>query len=311
MSQDRLMDSIHAYYYTRKIDFRTRKAYMESSKLDELLHIAKEENTKLLNRIAHTDSQYFHLLNYADGYASDLKQNIKMISCLFPKRLIITSFMKQGTLDALLLTAYNDFERFYRAGIMELYVELEERAPDWSPEKNQNTLPKTMKSSNILLLTHSHSELDYESIRIVLPWLYNARPGDYLDLIQKYDLQFEIYCQQIDRICKTAKTPEELTQLFVSEVKDAFIDIRIALEKKKEELKRKGISTTIGAIATAIPLLIPSSMGNISPELLSGLLGATNVLTTLPPMIGSIHDLLQCERYNKYWLLWKWNKISI
>lgn len=309
--QEKLLNSIHEYLYTRKIDLKTSKPYIDDGVIRNLIAVSEANNRSILSNLNNSKGQYFHVLNYADGYVDKLKHDIDMISCLFPKRLIVTSFLKQGDMKYLLANIYKDYKDLIKAGVLDLYIETVERGLNWNPEKDSNTLPEVMKKSNIMLLTQSYSDLQYEGIKILLPWLQNARSEDYLELIHKYDLQFEIYCKQIDKICKIAKNPEELTQLFIQEVKDAFIDIRIALEKKHEELYRKGINTVVGSVATVIPLLLPEDINSVSPELLSGILGATNVVTVLPSMFGSIRDVLQCEKYSEYWLLWKWNKITM
>ena len=311
MANDKLLECIYNYLYTRKIDLETGKGYIDEKVINDLIMQSKNNNKWILENIESSDGQYFHVLNYVDGCAETLKQDVNMISCLFPKRLIITSFIKQNNWKYLLANIYNDYKEFLKSGLLDLYIETENTAADWGPNNNNGFLPDTMKNDKIMLLTYSYNRINYEGIKILLPWLNNARPEDYLELIEKYNLQFDIYCKQIDKICKVAKSPEELTHLFVNEVKDAFIDIRIALENKKEELRRKGINTTIGSIVTAIPFLLPNSIDVVSPELLSGILGATNVITTLPPIFGSIRDITECEKFNEYWLLWKWNKISI
>lgn len=311
MAQEKLLNYIHDYLYTRRINLETGQGYIDNETIEKLVREAKIENKWILEKIENSGGQYFNLLNYVNGHAGELKQNIKMLSCLFPKRLVVTSFMIQDDWKYLLANIYDDYKDFFKAGLIDLYIETQEQNAEWDLNNNNGFYPEIIDNSKIMLLTHSYKNLNYNGIKILLPWLYNARAEDYLELIEKYHLQFDIYCRQIDKICKAAKEPEELTQLFIKEVKDAFIDIRIALENKREELYKKGINATIGSIITAIPFLIPEKIDFISPEILSGLLGATNVLATLPPVLGSIRDILQCEKFNEYWLLWKWNQISM
>lgn len=311
MAREKLLSDIHEYLYTRRINLETGQGYIENETIERLIRQAKIENKWILENIENSGGQFFNVLNYVNGHVGELKQNINMLSCLFPKRLIVTSFMIQDDWKYLLANIYNDYKEFIKAGLIDLYIETREQSAEWDLNNNNEFYPETIENSKIMLLTHSYSNINYEGIRILLPWLYNARTEDYLELIEKYDLQFDIYCRQIDKICKAAREPEELTQLFIKEVNDAFIDIRIALENKKEELFKKGINATIGSVVTAIPFLIPKEIGIISPEILSGILGATNVLATLPPVFGSVRDILKCEKFNEYWLLWKWNQISM
>ena len=158
-----------------------------------------------------------------------------------------------------------------------------------------------MKSKNMHLLTHSYDALNYEGYnKVNLPWLMNARQEDYIELICKYSLQFENYSRQIDRITRIAKNPEELSNLFINEVKDAFIDIRISLKKAQSGLLKKGIKTIIGTVATAIPFVLPLKNSFISPELLGSILGTTNIISTIPPIVDSSFDIKNAGRDNPY-----------
>ena len=72
-------------------------------------------------------------------------------------------------------------------------------------------------------------------------------------------------------------------------------------QNKKNELKRKGIITTLFFTVTLIPLMIPT----IDPTLVSTLLGTPGIvsLTEMIPNVLSINDL---GRENPFWVLWKW-----
>lgn len=119
-------------------------------------------------------------------------------------------------------------------------------------------------------------------------------------------MEYSVYINKIDKIARIAKNEVELTKTFINEYSDAMIDIKIAMEKKKDELRRKGIKTLIGIICTSIPFVIPELFSSLSPELLSGLFGAVTIKEELLPLID-----LTCKtnKDNPYWLLWKWNNI--
>ena len=310
MNQSELIDVIRRQLYTRRIDIKTGKPIADYDLLEEFQRVVKKNNERIIKTISNSNSQYFHVLNHFQGDVSDLTESANIVSCLFPKRLIITSFVRQGEFKYLLASIYERFGTLIENDIIELYVDFSEYETAWVPENNEKR-PDTMKEKNIHLLTQSYTTLDYnQDIKVSLPWLQNARHEDYIELVNKYNLQFDNYSRQIDKIAKIAKNPNELTSLLINETKDAFIDIRIALEKTQTELMKKGIKTIVGAIATAIPFLVPIDNAYISPELLGSILGATNVISTVPPIIDSSFEISKIGRENPYWLLWKWNKVK-
>ncbi len=310
MSQKELVDIIRKELYTRKIDILTGKPVVDNDLEKEFRKVILENNKRILTTVSNSDSQYFHVINHVQGNITTLTENANMVSCLFPKKLIISSFIRQGSFKYLLAGIYERFKLLLENDIIDLYVITDEYDMDWKPNRD-NEQPEILCSDSIHLLTQSYDMLNYDGyIKINLPWLINARQEDYIELISKYNLQFENYSRQIDKITKIAKNPDELSNLFVREVQDAFIDIRISLEKSQSELFKKGIKTAIGTVATAIPFLLPLENSYISSELLASILGATNIISTIPPIIDSGFDIKNTGRENPYWLLWKWNNIK-
>ena len=306
--QRELLDIIRRQLYTRKLDMSTGKIIVDNELLFEFQDAVKKNNDRIISTISSSASQYFHVINHLQGDVSELTYNANMLSCLLPKKLIVTSFVEQENFKYLLASLYERFKLPIENSIIELYIDTDKYPTNWTPSNNKKK-PETLEKSNIHLLTQSYNPLNYDNyIKIALPWLINARHEDYIELIDKYSLQFDNYSKQIDKITKVAKTPDELSHLLVSEIKDAFIDIRISLEKTQAELYKKGLKTFVGAVATAIPFLVPIDNSIISPELLGSILGATNIFSTIPPIIDSGFDLTRAGRDNPYWLLWKWNR---
>lgn len=310
MNQRELVDIIRKELYTRKLDIATGKPVVDYDLENEFRKVISKNNKRILTTVSNSDSQYFHVMNHVQGNISTLTKNANMVSCLFPRKLIITSFVRQGSFKYLLAGIYERFRLLIENDIIELYIDADEYEMDWSPD-NSNKRPDIMQTDNIYLLTQSYDTLNYEGyIKISLPWLMNARQEDYIELITRYNLQFENYSRQIDKISKIAKNPDELSNLFIDEVKDAFIDIKIELEKAQSELFKKGIKTAVGTIVTAIPFLLPPDNSFLSPELLGSIFGATNIISTVPPLIDSGFDIKNAGKENPYWLLWKWNNIK-
>lgn len=311
MANKELLDIVHRHLYTRKLDIETGKPVIDRELEVEFLRVIKDNNEKVIKNISASNSQYFHVMHHSQGDVSLLTHNVKMVSCLFPKKLIITSFVRQGAHKYLLASIYDRFRMLIENDIAELYIDTDTHEIDWSPEE-MSSEASLSQTGNVYLLTQSFDEIDYNgTIKVSLPWLENARPEDYVEIINKYQLQYDIYCRQIDRLSKIAKNAEELTNSFVKEVEDSFIDIRIALEKAQFELSKKGIKTAIGVVVTAIPFFIPAQNAFVSPEVLSSILGASSMITTVPPVVDSVLDYKNIGKNdNPYWLLWKWNKMK-
>ena len=271
--------------------------------VDRLRQMSLSENKRIINTISNNNSQYFHVPNYVNYSPYLVEKNIEKIGCLLPKKLIVATAM-----DYTSITRVLRFRPFLDNDIFELFL-FESEDSNNDEHHEMRIINNQLTSSNVELLTQSIDSLSYKSyIEVILPWLEGARPKDYISIMTKYKLQYDIYCNHIDKLAHSAANPESLTHLLVQETKDAFIEMRITLEKSKAELKKVGINTMIGSVLTSIPLLIPDSGSSISPELLSGLLGATNIFATIPPLTSSIKEIRTGNRFNPYWLLWKWSK---
>lgn len=308
MASKELLKAIGNYLYMEKIVSPDGTKMINPIYRDELISAAQIENARIMQDISKTSYQYFNTINSMRNIRN--AKAIGPLACLFPKRVILTSFFEQENRVYVIASIYSKYKHFIESGLMDLYIDTVNRPVDWEPGTSPSDNPETMQNRQIHLLTKSVEDLNYQSIELALPWLANLNPLDYIDLLKKYELQFEIYCRQIDKISESARTPELLTSTLISEVKDAFIDIRICMEKAKEELRRKGKTAVMGAVATAIPFLVPQDAQFISPALLSSLLGATNIFTTVPSLLDSYSDVKRTSMYNPYWLLWKWNNIS-
>lgn len=146
-----------------------------------------------------------------------------------------------------------------------------------------------------------------DKMYVGLPWLYNARVEDYIDLINRYENEFENYNRYIRDLAKTATDEKELTRNLVNSINDLKIDMQIKLEIKKEELRKKGIFTLVGVCLTAIPYALNMKYKTIDPSLLNGLLGGLSVYECASAMSdGLARNSL--SRENPLWVIWKWAK---
>lgn len=283
----------------------------------EVINAFKNENKHLLAEIRSREGQFFNYLNVysvATGWPNinKLYVDIPKLSCLFPSRTIISTPVAfredigiigiRFEYEPVFMELYNNNKDLINQNIIKLFFMYDFKDFDLDDSDNHE-----LKIPTVLYNSRTKSNVLNE-IQMRLPWLYNARYQDYLEIIDKYKVEFEIYTNHIDKISRIASNQDCLTDTFVNEFKDAMLDIRISLEKKQRELKMKGIETIVGFIFTAIPLILPELFKEISPELLSGILGATTLRGELIPMIKNINELMTNKRDDPYWILWEWNK---
>ena len=140
-----------------------------------------------------------------------------------------------------------------------------------------------------------------------LPWLYNARVEDYIELINRYENEFESYNRYIRELAKTATDEAELTQDLVNKINDLKIDMDIKLEIKKEELWKKGISTFVGVCLTGIPYLMSIKYSEIDPNLLNALVGGVSAFECANVVSKGLAKN-NLTKDNPLWVIWKWSQ---
>ena len=143
-----------------------------------------------------------------------------------------------------------------------------------------------------------------------LPWLYNARIEDYIELINRYENEFENYNRYIRKIANTTTNEVELTRELVNQINELKIDMNIKLELKKEELWKKGIRAMVGLCFTGIPYLLNLKFKEIDPNILSALIGGRSIYECA----GMVSENLIANKLAKthpLWVIWKWQQKNI
>lgn len=90
---------------------------------------------------------------------------------------------------------------------------------------------------------------------IGLSWLKNARVEDYIDKVNKYHDYFLKYSIEVRKAADATDDINKFQYDLIKDRQETIIDIRIALEKKRSELKTKGIVTTMGVLFTTMSFL--------------------------------------------------------
>lgn len=266
---------------------------------------------------------------YVRGYPYGLTESISKYLCVFSQRAYISagSLHCRSESKSLLLDADTD-EVKRLLGIYYLYREIiKNNIAIYVPysmsikginirrvesENGYTTFPFFDLPQTVKLYNSNYDSFLHKSVSklyVGLPWLFNARVEDYIEIINKYETQFSNYNKKVREISLATNDIEEFNSLLVKEFQEAVIDIRIALEKKKTALKVKGITTILGICMTTIPYICPQISQYVDPKILSALLGG-NSIKDLLSCTNDINEIANLCKENPFWPLWEWQRRS-
>lgn len=149
----------------------------------------------------------------------------------------------------------------------------------------------------------------FNKLYIGLPWLKNARVEDYIEIVNKYHDYFLKYSIEVRKAAEATDDIDKFQYDLIKDIQEAIVDIRIALEKKKSELKAKGIVTTIGVLFTTMSFLIPDVCSVINPEWLSAILGG-GALYEFFNGAKDIDEMLNMCKGNTFFPIWEWHRVT-
>ena len=299
-----------------KLDFSTKDGYIESSKYPWVKYVyekLEENNVAAQTQLAiwkYDPGQYFQIngLNYSNQH------QLSKFSCFFPGRTIVSAGDIKKSKDRHYIQISALYNLFFSEIISENDLGL------YTPNSiNGKTLKSIISSSNdmyrIADLDKVKEGKNWTSINepivdylyVGLPWLYNGRIEDYIELVNRYENEFENFNRYISELAKTTTSEYELTQRLVKDINDLKIDLNINLEKKKEEIRKKGISTFVGVCFTAIPYIINLKYRFIDPALLSTLIGGKTIWDIAEQISQKFVDN-NIPRSNPLWIIWKWSQ---
>ena len=245
--------------------------------------------------------------------------------CMFPKRsLIETNTLMTSIEGPVNIMPPNDFmkqffryEKLIQNNIAYLYpVKEDEYMNEFGMRLTPTFLSKPTFSrySNIAKISQSgdinrlveRSDIFY----LAMPWLYNAKTDDYIDICNRYPLEFDCLANSIEKIAIASNAkdvdmqPEVLYQL-----KEALINIQISYESKKAKLKTKGIETIAGIALTCIPYTISHFFDEFDPALLQTIIGGATIASSIK-ILDNFNEISQVGKDNPFWVIWKWKNMN-
>lgn len=258
----------------------------------------------------HNPGQYFRIngLNYSN------RDELSKFSCFFPGRTIVSAGDIKKNQDTYYIQKNALYNFFLSETISENDLGL------YTPNSlNGRTLKSIISSSNnkykIADLDKITEGKDWTSekkpivdfLYVGIPWLYNARIQDYIELVNRYENEFENFNRYINELAMTATSEYELTRRLVKDFNDLKVELNIKLDQKKEELRKKGISTLVGVCFTAIPYVINLKYNYVDPDLLSALIGGKTIWDIAEIITEKLTDN-NIPKNNPLWIIWKWSQ---
>ena len=244
-------------------------------------------------------------------------ENVKMLSkysCIFPNRTIIQSSVLLHDINKS-SDNFNDFisddigfvkNYFFYKQIIRNHIAI--FAPCYIEATDLTQTDVIYNKDNIAFLNKQTNQEEVEcleTLNFAVPWLYNSRIEDYIELKQKYNTQFECLNLHISNLSKMALGKQEFTNQIIHEMKDSCNEMTCLLQKKQSELKAKGIYTILGLCMTSIPYIIKDIQQIIDPTFLSALIGSSSMKELLETT-KDFNTIKNLNRDNPFWLLWKW-----
>lgn len=142
---------------------------------------------------------------------------------------------------------------------------------------------------------------------MAFPWLYNARTEDFIELCDKYPVEFDCLANAVEKIAKASNGQSDLQTDVLKELKDALINLQISFEKKKAVLKAKGITTVVGIALTCVPFAVSNYFDNFDPSMLQTILGSASILGS-KDILEDFFSLKKEGNVNPYWVIWRWKQ---
>lgn len=239
--------------------------------------------------------------------------------CFFPQRTLVETDTLMTFQHELTKEIYNKppdhfFEMYYgletliSRGIVHLYPVNSQNNPRSYHDSNQivkcTNVAEVYVPNNIKAVQHKK-----DMFYLAFPWLYHASTEDFIEICDRNPAAFEYFANSIGKIAKACiGVEDDLNDDVFTDVKDALLEIECEFEKRKEYLKKKGISTTIGLVLTFVPFVVNKFFNNFSPELYSSFLGGS----TLYAGTELLSEFWNNDfTNNPYWVVWKWKQKTL
>lgn len=272
------------------------------------------------------EGQYISI-NPADSTSILLDGTLENYMCIFPKRTLIETSSLCSYID---VTPHNGesydmppndfFRNFFRYERL-----LDRKIAHLYPVKNDieaNNGVTAITDSSMIIRLKNVAEISREGafstivqrsdiFYLAFPWLYNANTDIFLEICDKYPAEFENLAITIEKISMASNNAEtNLHDSVIQDLKEALVNIQIAFDKKRSNLKARGITTTLGIALTCVPFVLPEFFSNFNPEIFKTVIGSASILGS-KSLLSSFFELRNENKENPFWVLWKWKQSTM
>lgn len=308
-----------------KFDDIAKLSLVENKLLSAQKYSWTGEIAKLINSLYYKTEKYIGDIDgqifLIDKIGTSYYEDVMKYSCVFPNRTIMSSgdfhylnkpeyaFIDIDFFAKLFYCKKLILEGIVHISPFKLFTDLQDGIPDGAFMESLKLPSKNMKKIAELdecgLGAYQGNKL-ISKLFVAMPWLKNAKVEDYIDIVNKFQAEFECYNHCLAGISGVTEDTETFIKKYLNDYKEASINLQIAMEKKQSELRTKGITTMLSLCLTAIPYLLPE--GCIDANVVSAFLGAG----TVKEMLSSANIFTEKKNIGKdnpFWVLWKWGNI--
>jgi hypothetical protein len=249
-------------------------------------------------------------------------------SCLFPRRMLFLShqFVHWEMEDEIgipldffpLLFALEPVLKSGLAHLLPSRMNRKEFDPDVGEVSNQmiGTWHLRQAKENVEIPASGSGYKDLESAMrqqklveadtqlMTLPWLLGARLEDYVDVVQEFPEEFELYSGSLAKFLKTDKDVDATE--WIKEISHGVRRIDVIFKNKQRELNAKGLDVGVGMLFTLGTLFLPEALASMKPAL-----AALFSSKTAYDGIRWFYDYQQAAKLlssENYWIMWRLKK---
>lgn len=148
-------------------------------------------------------------------------------------------------------------------------------------------------------------QTDYKNLVVELPWLKNARIEDFIELKEKYKLEYERFQLKTDELMCAAQSGTSIESILAKEYNEASLEIRRIILNRKSEMNRKGKEVAVGIICTVIPIALNQvGINLLDSQTVGAVIGGTTIYCGIKEFFANHRT----EKDNPYWILYKWQQ---
>jgi len=148
---------------------------------------------------------------------------------------------------------------------------------------------------------------EYTNLIVELPWIKNAQIEDFMELKNKYKIEYERFQIKTDELMLKLQDGKAIESILAKEYNEASLEIRNIITNRKSEMKRKGKEVILGTLCTMIPITLEQIGINLfDSKVFSSIVGGTTIYNG----VKEFYSKSNLERDNPYWILYKWEQES-